>query len=69
MACSYCYKFFVIKDFLLLQVIYSVFYVVACANITCIGYFLINAVTKYRMKSRTRFLITFTDTHGFAVGT
>ena len=36
---------------------YSVFCVTHSA-VTCIGHFVIHAVTKKRMKSRTRFLIT-----------
>ena len=35
---------------------HSVFCVVSCADVTCIGYFLIYALRKKRMKSRTRFL-------------
>ena len=37
---------------------YSIFCVVPCADVTCIEYFLIDAVTKERMKSKTRFLTT-----------
>ena len=35
---------------------YNVFFVVLCADVTCIGYFLMCAVTKERMKSISGFL-------------
>ena len=40
--CSYCCKLFVVNFFYLLpQVMHSVFDVLPCAHVTCIGYFLI----------------------------
>ena len=50
-VCSYCCKLFLIIIFYLLpQVMYSVSRVAPCGDVTCTGYFVIDAVTKNQLE-------------------